>query len=1018
MKSSTLFVKALENEGVEYIFGIPGEENLDFLEALRTSKIKLILTRHEQAAGFMAATYGRLTGKPGVCLSTLGPGATNLVTAAAYAQLGGMPLVMITGQKPIKKSKQGQFQIVDVVGMMRPLTKFTHQIVDGSRIPSIVREAFRVAAEERPGAVHIELPEDIAAEEVSDNEKPFSIHQAMRPYPDPTAIATACAMISAASHPLVLVGAGANRKRTRKALLDFVTKTGIPFVNTQMGVGVVDERNPLYLGTAALSDHDLVHHAIAKADLIINVGHDVVEKPPFFMERGGAKVLHVNFFSAKVDDVYFPQHEVIGDIANALLELSKNIDVSKDWDFAPFMKVKEYGDKLIELQSSDKNFPIVPSRLVSDVREAMPSDGVVTLDNGLYKLWFARNYRAHGPNTLLLDNALATMGAGLPSAIAAKLIAPSQKVLAVCGDGGFMMSSQELETAIRLNLDLVVVILNDNAYGMIKWKQAENKQESFGLDFKNPDFVALAAAHGAHGHRIERTQDLLPMLKECLGSKGVHIIDVPIDYTTGERLKLVDLDAAYLTAPKEKQPASERLEVRSPHDGSLIETLEMNDADDVENALATASALHKDHNKWLPPHQRIAILEKLADLLKRNRQSLIDTAVEEGGKPYNDTVVEIDRAAQGVKLGIDAIQNMHGGEIPMGLTAASTNRMAFTFREPIGVVVSLSAFNHPINLIVHQVIPAIAAGCPVIIKPAANTPRSCIAFVKLLHEAGLPKEWCQVLIVNNKNSEKLATDKRVGYLSFIGSARVGWYLRSKLAAGTRVALEHGGSAPVIVDASADFADVIAPLTKGAFYHAGQVCVSTKRIYVPASRMDEFASLITARVKALKVGDPKSKDTEVGPLIRKGEVTRIDQWVKEAVAAGAKLLCGGKVIAPTYYEPTVLLNPPLDTKVSTDEVFGPVVCLYSYEDIDEAIKQANGLPLAFQAAVFAKDIDVALHAVKQLNATAVMVNDHTAFRVDWMPFGGRGESGIGMGGIAYSAHEMSQEKLMVLKSAKL
>lgn len=1018
MKSSTLLVKALENEGVEYIFGIPGEENLDFLEALRTSKIKLVLTRHEQAAGFMAATYGRLTGKPGVCLSTLGPGATNLVTAAAYANLGGMPLVMITGQKPIKKSKQGQFQIVDVVGMMRPLTKFTHQIVDGSRIPSIVREAFRLAAEERPGAVHIEFPEDIAAEEISDCDQPFAIHQAMRPYPDPTSIATACAMMSAAKHPLVLVGAGANRKRTRKALLDFVTKLGIPFVNTQMGVGVVDERNPLYIGTAALSNDDLVHHAIAKADLIINVGHDVVEKPPFFMERGGAKVLHVNFFSARVDDVYFPQHEVIGDIANTFYELTKNCEPSKSWDFEPFMEVKAYGDKLIELQSSAKSFPVVPARLVSDVRAAMPSDGIVTLDNGLYKLWFARNYRAHGPNTLLLDNALATMGAGLPSAIAAKLISPNQKVITVCGDGGFMMNSQELETAIRLKLDLVVVILNDNAYGMIKWKQTENKQENFGLDFNNPDFVTLASSYGAHGHRIERTEELLPKLKECLNAKGVHIIDVPIDYTSGEKLKLVDLDVAYLKAPKDKQPARERLEVRSPHDGSLIEGIELDGADAVEKALATAHALYKDQSKWLPPHQRIAIFERLAELLKRDRQSLIDTAVEEGGKPYNDTVVEIDRAVQGVKLGIDAINHLHGTEIPMGLTAASTNRKAFTFREPIGVVVSLSAFNHPINLIVHQVIPAIAAGCPVIVKPALNTPRSCVAFVKLLHEAGLPKEWCQVLLVNNKHSERLATDKRVGYLSFIGSAKVGWYLRSKLASGTRVALEHGGSAPVIIDASADIKDVIAPLVKGAFYHAGQVCVSSKRIFVPASRMDEFAALITEKAKALKVGDPKSQDTEVGPLIRAGEVTRIDQWVKDAVAAGAKLMCGGNVIAPTYYEPTVLVNPPLDTKVSSDEIFGPVVCLYSYDNIDDAIKIANSLPFAFQAAVFAKDIDVAMHAVKQLNATAVMVNDHTAFRVDWMPFGGRVDSGVGMGGIAYSAHEMSQEKLMVLKSSKL
>lgn len=1018
MKASALFIKALENEGVEYIFGIPGEENLDFLEALRLSSIRLILTRHEQAAGFMAATYGRLTGKPGVCLSTLGPGATNLVTAAAYAQLGGMPLVMITGQKPIKKSKQGQFQIVDVVEMMRPLTKYTRQIVDGSRIPSIVREAFRLAQEERPGAVHIELPEDIAAEEVNVTDTPFEIHQVMRPYPDPGAIATAVKMIAAAKSPLLLVGAGANRNRTCKALSYFLARTGIPFFNTQMGVGVVDERNPLYIGTAALSSNDIVHLAINKADLIINVGHDVVEKPPFLMERGGTKVLHINFFSAKVDSVYFPQHEVVGDIANTLIELTKTITVSDSWDFTSFMQVKSFGDKLIEVQSTSNSFPVVPPRIVSDIRDAMPTDGVVTLDNGLYKLWFARNYRAHLPNTLLLDNALATMGAGLPSAIAAKLLNPKRKVMSVCGDGGFMMNAQELETAIRLNLDLVVVILNDNAYGMIKWKQAENQQVNFGLDFKNPDFVAFAEAHGAHGHRIEKTEDLLPKLKECLAAKGVHIIEVPIDYTTDERLKIVDLNVDYLFPLKEKKPEPEVLLVRSPHDQSLLETFELQGADAVENALRTARSQFDDKSRWLAPHQRITILERLAELLNSNRQRLIDIAVEEGGKPYADTLVEIDRAIQGVKLGIDAIHNLNGEQVPMGLTSASTNRLAFTFREPIGVVVSLSAFNHPVNLIVHQVVPAIAAGCPVIIKPAAATPRSCFAFVDLLHQAGLPKEWCQVLLINNKNAEKLATDKRVGYLSFIGSARVGWYLRTKLAPGTRVALEHGGSAPVIVDASADFEDVIAPLVKGAFYHAGQVCVSTKRVYVPASRMNEFAALITTRAQALKVGDPRAKDTEVGPLIRAGEVTRIDQWVKEAVAAGAKLLCGGNIISPTYYEPTVLLNPPDNVKVSTDEVFGPVVCLYSYDSIDDAIKAANGLPLAFQAAVFSKDIDAALHAVRQLNATAVMVNDHTAFRVDWMPFGGRGESGIGMGGIGYSAREMSQEKLIVLKSAKL
>lgn len=1029
MKASDLFVQALENEGVEYIFGIPGEENLDLLESLRTSKIKLILCRHEQAAGFMAATYGRYTGKPGVCLSTLGPGATNLVTAAAYAQLGAMPMVMITGQKPIRKSKQGQFQIVDVVEMMRPITKYARQIVDGSRIPSIVREAFRVAAEERPGAVHIELPEDIAAESVTG--APFEVARVKRPYPDPQAIETAAEMIAGAKSPLILIGAGANRNRTRKALTEFIEKTGIPFFNTQMGVGVVDERNPLYLGTAALSDKDVVHLAIKKADLIINVGHDVVEKPPFFMERGGARVLHVNYFSAKVDDVYFPQHEVVGDIASSIQELGALVKPGSHWDFAHFRKVRRFGERLRAAQDSAGQFPIAPQRIVADIRKAMPSDGVVTLDNGMYKLWFARNYAAHGPNTLLLDNALATMGAGLPSAMTVKLLEPERKVLAVCGDGGFMMNAQELETAIRLNLDLVVVILNDSAYGMIKWKQKEMRHNDFGLDFQNPDFVKFARAHGAHGHRVKSTKALLPMLKRCLGAKGVHIVDVPVDYSSSDQLMIANLESALKElaaedAPnpvpaetrKEEKPMPEKIEVRSPFDRSLIDTIELGGAQDVESALATARALHENRDGWLPAHQRIAILEKLAQLMQEKRDHLIATAVKEGGKPYVDTAVEVDRAIQGVKLGIEAMHQLHGEEVPMGLTSGSVNRLAFTFREPIGVVVSLSAFNHPLNLIVHQTVPAIAAGCPVIIKPAPATPRSCFEFVKLLHQAGLPPAWCQALLVSNQDAEKLICDSRVGYVSFIGSAKVGWYLRSKLAAGTRIALEHGGAAPVIVDKSARVDDIIAPLVKGGFYHAGQVCVSVQRIYVPEELMQSFADKLTARVKALKMGDPMDKETEVGPLIRPGEVTRIGQWVDEAVAAGAQLLCGGKAHGETFYEPTVLLNPPADSKVSAQEIFGPVVCLYSYKNIDDAIKASNSLPYAFQASVFAQDLDVAMYAVQRLNATAVMVNDHTAFRVDWMPFGGRKESGLGMGGIKYSALEMSQEKLVVLKSPLL
>ncbi len=539
MKASDLFVKALENEGVEYIFGIPGEENLDLLESLRESNIKLIVTRHEQAAGFMAATYGRLTGKTGVCLSTLGPGATNFVTAAAYAQLGAMPMLMITGQKPIKKSKQGQFQIVDVVGMMKPLTKYAKQIVSAHSIPSMIREAFRTAEEERPGAVHLELPEDIAAEET--DAQIISVNKARRAVPEDKAILQAVEMINTAKHPLLLIGAGANRKLVSKMLREFIDQTGIPFFCTQMGKGVVDEKHPLYLGTAALSSNDYLHCAIDRSDLIINVGHDVVEKPPFIMKTNGAKVIHVNFLSAKVDEVYFPTHEVIGDIGNAIWQLKEKLQPNSNWDFAYFMKVKKQIDEHLVRDVGDNRFPIIPQRIVSEVRKAMPSDGIITLDNGMYKLWFARYYQAHERNTILLDNALATMGAGLPSAMAAALMYPDKKVLTVCGDGGFMMNSQEMETAVRLKLNLTVLILNDSGYGMIKWKQEAMGHGNYGLDFTNPDFVKYAEAYGANGYRAEKIEDLAELLQKTLSTPGVHLIDLPIDYSENDRVLTKEL---------------------------------------------------------------------------------------------------------------------------------------------------------------------------------------------------------------------------------------------------------------------------------------------------------------------------------------------------------------------------------------------------------------------------------------------------------------------------------------------
>lgn len=534
MKASDLFVKALEAEGVEYIFGIPGEENLDFLDSLAESRIKLVLTRHEQAAGFMAATYGRLTGKAGVCLSTLGPGATNFVTAAAYAQLGGMPMMMITGQKPIKSSKQGQFQIVDIVAMMEPLTKYTRQLVSGANIPSRVREAFRLAQEEKPGAVHLELPEDIATEETDEAVVPGSLVR--RPVAEEKAIHAAVDRIQKARHPLLVVGAGANRKLTCNMLRAFVEAFGIPCVTTQMGKGVVDESHPLFLGNAALSSGDFVHRAIDEADLIINVGHDVVEKPPFFMHPGGVEVIHVNFFSAAVDPVYFPQVEVVGDIANSFWQINERLQRQDHWDFSRIMQVKQHADAHLLQGADDDRFPVYPQRLVADVRKAVKDQGIIALDNGVYKIWFARNYKAHAPNTVLLDNALATMGAGLPSAIAARLVYPDRTVTAICGDGGFLMNSQELETAVRLKLDIVVIILRDNAYGMIKWKQSNMGLTEFGLDYDNPDFVEYANSYGARGHRVGSAAELLPLIQQCHEQLGVHVIEVPVDYSENDRI--------------------------------------------------------------------------------------------------------------------------------------------------------------------------------------------------------------------------------------------------------------------------------------------------------------------------------------------------------------------------------------------------------------------------------------------------------------------------------------------------
>ncbi|MHC4413978.1 MAG: aldehyde dehydrogenase family protein [Planctomycetota bacterium] len=464
---------------------------------------------------------------------------------------------------------------------------------------------------------------------------------------------------------------------------------------------------------------------------------------------------------------------------------------------------------------------------------------------------------------------------------------------------------------------------------------------------------------------------------------------------------------------------AEHAEVRAPYDRGLIATIEMCDRTAVERALETAYALFGNREAWLSPARRIEILQAAASIMETRREELARQAAREGGKPLMDSLVEADRAIEGVKLCVEALRTQAGTEVPMNLSAASAGRAAFTHHEPVGVVVAFSAFNHPLNLIVHQVGPAVAAGCPVIVKPAEATPLSCMRFVGILREAGLPAEWCQALMTTDlKVAGTLLADSRVGFFSFIGSARVGWMLRSRLAPGTRCGLEHGGAAPVIVAADADVETALPLLAKGGFYHAGQVCVSVQRVFAQHAIARPLADRLSEIARSLKVGDPTRPDTEVGPIIREQELRRIHEWVQEAAEGGAALLCGGKSLSESCYAPTVLFDPPETARVSTEEIFGPVVCVYPYRDIDEAIARANELPYAFQAAVFSRDLDTVLRAARRLDAAAVMVNDHTAFRVDWMPFGGLKQSGLGVGGIPHTMKDMQIEKLVVIRSKEL
>lgn len=456
-----------------------------------------------------------------------------------------------------------------------------------------------------------------------------------------------------------------------------------------------------------------------------------------------------------------------------------------------------------------------------------------------------------------------------------------------------------------------------------------------------------------------------------------------------------------------------RMPVLAPYDETTIAEVETVGEEAVDAALAVAHRLFRDRRGWLPLHRRIEILERTAALLSEQADFLALEAAREGGKPLPDSRVEMTRAIDSVRLCVDALRADGGEVVPMGLNPASAGRQAFTLPEPIGVVVAVSAFNHPLNLIAHQVAPAVAAGCPVIVKPAEATPLSCFRLVRILHEAGLPEPWCQALVTRDVDvATRLVTDPRVGFLSFIGSAEVGWRLRSLVAPGTRCALEHGGAAPVIVAADADLDNAVPKLLKGGFYHAGQVCVSVQRVFAHRDRLEELGDRLAAGAERLRIGDPTRADVDVGPLIRGTEVGRVDEWVQEAVAGGGRLLSGGEARSATTYACTVLRDPPARARVSTDEVFGPVVAVYGYDDLDDAVARANGLPWAFQAAVFTRDLDTARAAAHALDASAVMINDHTAFRVDWMPFAGLRQSGLGVGGIPYTLRDMQIRKLIV------
>lgn len=528
MNTADLLVKCLENEGVKFIFGVPGEENLHILQALKNSPIQFITTRHEQGAAFMADVYGRLTGKAGVCLSTLGPGATNLMTGVADANLDGAPLVAITGQVGTDRMHIESHQYLDLVAMFAPVTKWTKQIVRPGITPEVVRKAFKVAEKEKPGAVHIDLPENIAAMPVEG--KPLTIDSREKIYASYRSVNSAALAIAKAKNPIILAGNGAIRAGAADALTEFATRLNIPVANTFMGKGAIPYIHPLALWTLGLQQRDFITCALEKTDLIIAVGYDLIEySPKHWNPDGNIPIVHIGANSSEIDSSYIPKVEVIGDIADSLDEILKRCDrQGKPTPFAASLRSEIRED--YEQYAFDEGFPIKPQKIIYDLRQVMGSEDIVISDVGAHKMWMARHYHSECPNTCIISNGFAAMGIAIPGAIAAKLVNPDKKVVAVTGDGGFMMNCQELETALRVKTPFVTLIFNDNGYGLIGWKQMNQFGETNFVDFGNPDFVKFAESMGLKGYRVESADDLIPTLKTALEQNIPTVIDCPVDY--------------------------------------------------------------------------------------------------------------------------------------------------------------------------------------------------------------------------------------------------------------------------------------------------------------------------------------------------------------------------------------------------------------------------------------------------------------------------------------------------------